>query len=200
MKKTDIITISKVGTIGNCKFVKGPEDVPAFLLDDGSVHIVGSGLEMHCVDGKDPAIRQFPLFLKWELASEEKRPTLIHEFEGKELHPTFGSWPKDNGFETLDHDASGNCFPKGVQYLRAALVAEEIPALDFGELPISREGNSWKLTTSWGEERFGEIGKAVFVEYKPGNVNIVALSEPSAGEYTVFVDGVAKGNLVEYFA
>ena len=199
MKKTDI-TIAKVSGIGNCKYVATAEEVPSFLLEDHSVRIVDSGLEMYCVDGTEPAVRPFPVFLKWETASEEKKDTLVHIVDGVEVHPSYGTWPKDNGFDTLDHYDEGKCFPKGIQYLRAALVTDIIPALDFGNQPVEKVGNSWKIKTSWGEERFGEIGKAVYVEYGPSNINIVALSEASAKEYTVFIDGVAKGNLVEYFA
>lgn len=198
--KNDIITIAKVSGIGNCKYVATAEEVPSFLLEDHSVRIVDSGLEMYCVDGTEPAVRPFPVFLKWEEASEEKRATLIHKVNGITAHPKYGTWPKDNGFDTLDHDEDGNCFPKGVQYLRAALVADRLPSLNFESQPVSKVGNQWMVKTSWGEDRYGDIGKAVFVEYGAGNINIVALSEASAKEYTVFIDGVANGNLVEYFA
>lgn len=200
MKSYSTIIIAKLGSIGNCKFVTNPGEVPSFLLEDHSVRIVDSGLEMYCVDGTEPAVRPFPLFLKWETASEEKKKTLVHVVDGVEVHPNFGTWPKDNGFETLDHDDEGNCFPRGIQYYRAALCGNFLPALNFDDQTVWMVDNSWGIVTSWGEERYGEIGKAVFVEYGPGNINIVALSEESAKEYTVFVDGEKQGNLVDYFA
>lgn len=199
-KSNNVVTIAKVSGIGNCIFCSCPKDVPTFLIEDNAVRIMPDGrLAMWCVDGQEPAIRPFPVFLKWEVASAEKRETLRHLVDGAQVHPVYGTWPKDNGFQTLLHDEKGNCFPKEIQFLRAALVTEELPDLEFGQQKVFRNGNSWAIITSWGETRYGEIGKAVFVEYGPGNINIVALSEASAKEYTVFIDGVAKGNLVEFF-
>ena len=87
-----------------------------------------------------------------------------------------------------------------LQYLPAALVTEELPHLYFGKLSVSRIGDSWKIITKSGEERYGEIEKAVFVQCGPGDIDIISLSDPSAREYTVFIAGVTKMNMVDYFS
>ena len=87
-----------------------------------------------------------------------------------------------------------------IQYLPAALVTKELPHLYFGNLHTSRTGNSWKLITKSGEEHYGEIEKAVFVQYGPGDIDIISLNDPSSREYTVFIAGAAKMNMVDYFS
>lgn len=109
MKKTDII-IAKVSGIGNCKYVATAEEVPSFLLEDHSVRIVDSGLEMYCVDGTEPAVRPFPVFLKWETASEEKKDTLVHIVDGVEVHPSYGPGPKTTVLTLLTMMMRENAF------------------------------------------------------------------------------------------
>lgn len=196
-----VFEIAKLTNIlANCRFIEKKEDVPSFLLEDGAVHFDGDSIVMYCVDGTDPAVRELPVFLKWEQASKEKKSTLIHVVDGHVVHPSFATWPKDDGFETLNHDSEGNCFQKGIKLLRAAMVSEELPPLDFGDQKVEKVGNSWMIITSWGEKRYGECGRAVFVEYGPENINIVALTEPSAREYTVFEGGKMKGNMVDFLS
>ena len=200
-----LMNIAKIpGKVANCKYVTCKEDIPQFLMDDQSVHADDQQIIMYCVDGNEPAIRPYPVFLKWELASEEKKSTLIHEWKGERVYPNYGTWPKDNGFDTLNHAEDGTCYSKDAEIkpLRAAVVSDQLPELDFGTMEVTRESdNQWSIVTSWGERRYGTIGEAIFVEYAPGNINIVALSESSATEYYVFDDKLNNiGMLVDYLA
>ena len=108
---------------------------------------------------------------------------------------------KKNTVVTIAKTGNGENYSENdLQYLPAALVTDELPHLYFGSLLVSRVGDSWKIITKSGEERYGEFEKAVFVQYGPGDVNIISLSDPSAREYTVFIAGTTRVNMVDYFS
>lgn len=195
-----IISIGKLpgAALQNCRFVSTPADLPEFLVEDRAVEVTENGVSMWSVDGEEASLahRPFPFFLKWEKASIEKRSVLERELEdGTVIKPKYGTWPKDNGFETLTRDENGTCFDLA-PVMKAAILSEELPSFCDG-VEVTREGNRWAVTNSWGEIRSGEIEKAFWVEYKPGDVNIVAVSEPSAAEYYLYENGVRKERLID---
>lgn len=196
----EIINIGKLpgAALQNCVFVKSKEDIPTFLIEDRAVEVREGQVYMWSVDGENAseAVRPFPLFLKWEEASAEKRAVLERKLaDGTVLKPLYGTWPKDNGFEMLTRDENGVCYDRA-PVMPAAMLSEELPAFCEG-CEVSRNGNRWSVKTSWGEIRSGEIGQAFWVCYKAGDVNIVAVSEKSAAEYYLYENGVRKERLVD---
>ena len=194
----------KAGELKTCRFVEKPEDIPAFLTNpwvmdaegnlakvEPAVTVLENGnVRMIAVEG--PAERQFPFFLKWEKTAK--------------LACGYGSWPKDNGWDTLDV-INGRCYDKAAsddempRYLACRLVCP-VP-LHFGlKKSLSIRNNHVWVKTNWGEEREHQIPKynhceAVLVEYEDGGINILTLSEESAFEYYVEIDGHDVGLLVD---
>jgi hypothetical protein len=90
----------------------------------------------------------------------------------------------------------GKLFDKA-PLLRAALMTElDIPDFCYDKL-ISVYDNFWGITEPNKEIHWGETRKALWVEYSPGNVDVLTLSEPSVAEYIVQVDGVDIGRLID---
>ena len=87
------------------------------------------------------------------------------------------------------------------RYLACRLVCP-VP-LHFGlKKSLSIRNNHVWVKTSWGEEREHQIPddnscEAVLVEYGDGGINILTLSEESAFEYYVEIDGHDVGRLVD---
>ena len=188
----NVITIHKeTGKIrANCVYARSCDEIPAFLLEDGAIEVIDAQtIRLYAVEG--PADRKFPVYICWEEASEEK----CDKVPGK-----YGSWSKDNGDTTLKV-VDGKCYnlPANVT---AVLMTEELPAfVQAAGFPVARKGNEWELIrTDWGGDvRVGTIGQAFWCEYAPGDINILAITEPSAKEYLVSVDGEDVGRLVDLF-
>lgn len=192
MKKGNPIIIHKeVGKVRkNCVYAQSSADIPSCLKMDGSVVINGNTIVLHAVEG--PAIRTFPVYVCWEDVSEENR----EKVNGRQ----YGAWPKDNGAETLKV-VDGKCYNLPAP-VKAVFMTEELPqfVVEAG-FPVVRNGNNWELTrTDWdGEVRIGTIGKALWCEYGPGDVNILAIAEESAAEYIVSADGKDVCRLTDLF-
>lgn len=193
----------RAGELKNCRLVRNTEDIPSFLTKpkqdtDGNpiepaVTVLENGnVRMVAVEG--PAERQFPFFLKWETTDK--------------LAYGYGSWPKDNGFETLNYTEDGRCFDKAAKdedmprYMATAITDH------IHEYFTSIEGvrivdGVCEVKTSWGEVRKSKIPTdgsitAILIDYGDG-ANILTLSEPSAGDYYVEVDTRDVGRLVDIF-
>ena len=199
-KATEIIRAGKEFTIHratgkvreNCVYAETLSDVPSFLIEDGAIVVNNDGsITMIAVEG--PAPRQFPVFICWEEVSAEN----ANKVSGK-----YGCWPKDNGATTLKV-VDGKCYTLPAMVTAVLITADSVPewVLEAG-FPVMRNGNTWELTrTDWGNEvRVGEIGKSFWCLYGPGDVNILSISEKSAAEYIVSVDGKDVGTLTELFA
>lgn len=172
-----LIHKSGVGKIReNCIYAKSIDDVPEFLLEDGAVVVNPDGsLTLYAVEC--PATRDFPIYICYEEVSERN----ADKVPGK-----YGAWSKDNGDETLKV-VDGKCYNLPAT-VKATLITEDIPewVLDAG-FPVAQSENYFELVrTDWGGEvRRGEIRHALWVRYGEKDVNILALSEPSASEYIV---------------
>lgn len=182
----------KAGERKTCRLIRNTREIPAFLLDAGAVRINSNGtVTMTAVEGE--ATRELPFFLAWE--------------KTEKLACGYGSWPKDNGWTTLDVTEDGRCFDKAADdsampRYKACRLIRPI-ALYFGvkESISIRNSHCW-VKTSWGETRESQIPEdnhceAILIEYEDGGVNILTLSEPSAQDYFVEIDGHDIGKLVD---
>ncbi len=190
VKNGEVIFMHKnVGKVReNCVYAKCIDEVPTFLLEDGAVKDNGDGsITLYAVEC--PAVRHFPVYVCYEQASEENR----HKVPG-----IYGAWSKDNGDETLKV-VDGKCYNLPTT-VKACLITEDVPqwVKDAG-FPVQRNGDTYELIrTDWGGEvRVGRIGKAMWVCYGEGDVNILDLAEPSAAEYVVTRDGKDVGVLTD---
>ena len=181
----------KAGERKTCRLIRKADEIPQFLLDSGAVRVNDDGtITMIAVEG--PATREIPFFLAWE--------------ETDKVPGGFGSWPKDNGWDTLVTTADGRCFNKAADdsampRYKACRLKFDLPCHFFFKEGVSFDGEVCTVQTSWGETRTSVIPEegcdAVLVEYEDGGVNILTLSEPSAAEYFVEVDGKDVGSLVD---
>ncbi len=172
----------------NCVYVTTLAEVPDFLLEDGAVEVNADGsITLYAVEGA--AIRGLPAYICYEPVSEENR---------NRVPGNYGAWSKDNGDDTLKV-IDGKCYNLPAT-VKASLITEEAPkwVLSAG-FPVNRKGETYELIrTDWGGEvRTGRIGKAMWVQYGEGDVNILDLSERSASEYIVTFDGKDVGVLTD---
>lgn len=185
-----IVIHKEIGKVRkNCVYATNINEVPAFLIEDGAVEAVGENIRLYAVEG--PADRAFPVYVCWEEASEENK---------EKVPGIYGAWPKDNGDTTLKV-VDGKCYNLPAD-VTAVLMGDELPAfVTEAGFPVVRNGENWELTrTDWGGEvRVGTIGQAFWCQYGVGDVNILAITEPSAAEYIVSVDGQDIGKLVDLF-
>lgn len=184
----------KAGELKTCRYVEKPADVPAFLMEAGAVSITADGhLKMIAKEG--PAIRSFPVYLKWE--------------KSETLKAGYGAWPKDNGDETLNVAPDGRCFDKAARdedmprYL-ACRLTNKLPEPFASKKSISFVTGKClvcEVKTTWGETRKAELPSegfdAVLVEYEDGGANIVAMSESSAYDYFIELNGKTLGKMVD---
>jgi len=190
---TGIFKIHKrAGERKTCRLIRKADEIPQFLLDSGTVRVNDDGsITMIAVEG--PATRKIPFFLAWEKTDK--------------LEGGYGSWPKDNGWDTLDVTADGRCFDKAAddaampRYTACKLVLP-LPHYFSDKQAVSIRNMVCFVQTSWGEVRTSRIPEtgceAVLVEYEDGGVNILTLSEPSAADYFVVgEDGEDAGKLVD---
>ncbi len=172
----------------NCVYATTIEEVPTFLLEDGAVTVNSDGsITLYAVES--PATRQFPVYVCWEEVSAEN----ADKVPGK-----YGSWSKDNGDTTLKV-VDGKCYNLP-SMVKATLITEVVPEWVIAAgFPVNHNGNTWELTrTDWGGEvRVGTIGKALWCQYGEGDVNILALTEKSASEYIVSLNGEDVGVLTD---
>lgn len=172
----------------NCVYATTIEEVPAFLLEDGAITVNSDGsITLYAVECL--ATRRFPVYVCWEEVSAEN----ADKVPGK-----YGSWSKDNGDTTLKV-VDGKCYNLP-SMVKATLITEVVPEWVIAAgFPVNRNGNTWELTrTDWGGEvRVGTIGKALWCQYGEGDVNILALTEKSASEYIVSIDGEDVGVLTD---
>ena len=172
----------------NCVYATTLAEVPAFLLEDGAVEANDDGsITLYAVEC--PATRNFPVYVCYEPVSEEN---------SDKVPGNYGAWPKDNGNDTLKV-VDGKCYNLPVT-VKASLITEKVPEwVTFAGFPVNRNGENYELIrTDWGGEvRIGRIGKAMWVQYGEGDVNILDLSERSASEYIVTCDGKDVGVLTE---
>ena len=191
LKGEEVVIHKAVGKVReNCVYAKVAEDIPSFLIEDGAITLNEDGtITLYAVEC--PATRTFPVYICWEKVSAEN----AEKVPGK-----FGSWSKDNGDTTLKV-VEGKCYNLPAK-VRAVLMTDEVPEwVTAAGFPVERDGDDWKLTrTDWGGEvRVGTIGKAFWCYYGEGDVNILALAEKSASEYTVEIDGKDVCTLTELF-
>ena len=185
----------KAGELKTCRYVKRPEDVPAFLMEAGAVSITADGrLKMIAKEG--PAIRSFPVYLKWE--------------KSETLEAGYGAWPKDNGDTTLNVVPDGRCFDKAARdedmprYLACRLtnkLPEPFASKKSISFVVTGKYMVCEVKTTWGETRTAVLPSdgfnAVLVEYEDGGANIVTMSEPSASDYFIELDGKTLGKMVD---
>lgn len=181
----------KAGERKTCRMIRKADEIPQFLLDSGAVRVNDDGsVTMTAVEG--PATREIPFFLAWE--KTEKLPC------------GYGSWPKDNGASTLDVTEDGRCFDKAADdasmpRYKACKLTIPLPRYFSAKQSVSIRNMVCMVQTSWGELRTSRIPEtgcdAILIEYEDGGVNILTLSEPSASDYIVEVDGKDIGKLVD---
>lgn len=189
----EIFVIHKAcGERKRCRLVHNGSDVPSFLLEAGAVRINHDNTAtMMAVEG--PATREFPFFLCWE--------------ETNKLNCGYGTWPKDNGWDTLFVTPDGRCFDKAADNAsmpryKACRLTHDLPEYFRVKKSITiDDSGTCHVETSWGETRKSKLPEngcnAVLVEYEDGGVNILTLSEPSAHEYLVELNGKDTGKLVD---
>ena len=191
IKSGPIVIHKECGKLrNNCVYATSAKQIPGFLIEDGAIEVISNdAIVLHAVEG--PAIRKFPVYICWEEASLENQSKI----PGK-----YGTWPKDNGDETLKV-VDGKCYNLAAN-VQAVLMGDELPdfVVDAG-FPVTRKGDNWELIrTDWGGDvRVGTIGQAFWCMYGVGDVNILAITEPSAQEYIVSENGVDIGRLVDLF-
>lgn len=187
-----LIHKSGVGKVReNCVYAKSLDEVPDFLIDDGAVVANADGsITLYAVEC--PATREFPVYVCFEQVSEENRD---------KVPGNYGAWSKDNGDTTLKV-VDGKCYNLPAT-VKASLITKDVPewVMSAG-FPVTRNGDNYELVrTDWnGEVRVGRIGKAMWVQYGEGDVNILDLAERSASEYIVTDDGKDVGVLTELLA
>jgi hypothetical protein len=94
------------------------------------------------------------------------------------------------------HKKDNRLFDKA-PLLRAAMMTElDIPDFCYDKF-ISVYDNCWGIKMPNGEIHWGESEKALWIEYGPGNVDVLALSSPTVAEYIVQADGVDIGRLID---
>lgn len=172
----------------NCVYAESLNEVPAFLLEDGSVEVNPDGsITLYAVEG--PSTRKFPVYICFEQVSEEN---------SNKVPGIYGAWSKDNGDTTLKV-VDGKCYNLPATVV-ASLITDTVPewVLSAG-FPVERNGENYELTrTDWGGEvRVGHIGKAMWVQYGDKDVNILSLDEASASEYVVTFGGKDVGILTD---
>ena len=175
----------------NCVLAHSADEVPNFLIEDGAAVVLADNkIRLYAVEG--PVDRTFPVYICWEEVSAEKKDS---------VPGNFGAWPKDNGADTLTC-IDGQFYNLPVTNT-AVIIGTEVPEfIKEAGFPVAINGDTAELTrTDWGNEvRKGTVGKALWVSYGPGDVNILAASEKSAAEYNVLFDGNVIGTVAEVLA